>query len=159
LQLEFPGVKIQDVSVDAMVTYFEDFDIDLLNALDDTPELEDVEIKARVRRLNHRPFTFSIAVDSDREAMAAVRIMLGPKFDWFGQEIPINEQRLYVIELDRFVAKGEGRCIKCLPLSVSTTTEPTAIRLAFTSTLNVIGRVLLSSEGSATYPALREAQN
>jgi hypothetical protein len=102
-------VAIQDVSVDDLVTYFEDFDIDLLNALDDTLELEDVEIKARVRRLNHRPFTISIAVDSSREATAAVRIMLGPKLDWFGQEIPLNEKRLYVIELDKFVAKSEAR--------------------------------------------------
>jgi hypothetical protein len=114
LQLEFPGVTIQDVSVDALVTYFEDFDIDLLNALDDTPELEDVEIKARVRRLNHRPFTFSITVNSNQEHTTAVRIFLGPKFDWFGQEIPINEKRLYIIELDKFVAKGEGYVSLCL---------------------------------------------
>jgi hypothetical protein len=95
--------------VDELITYFEDFDIDLLNALDDTQELEDVEIKARVRRLNHRPFTFRITVNSDHEAMAAVRIMLGPKMDWFGQEIPINDKRLYIIEIDKFVAKGKHR--------------------------------------------------
>jgi hypothetical protein len=108
LQLEFPGVTIQEVAVDDLVTYFEDFDIDMLNALDDTPELEDVEIKARVRRLNHRPFTVSITVNSNREQTTAVRIFLGPKVDWFGQEIPINEKRLYVIEIDKFVAKGEA---------------------------------------------------
>lgn len=98
-------MTIQDVSVDELVTYFEDFDIDLLNALDDTQELKDVEIKARVRRLNHRPFTVGITVNSDQGATAAVRILLGPKVDWFGQEIPINDKRLYVIEIDKFVAK------------------------------------------------------
>ena len=107
LQLSFPGVKVSDVAVDELVTYFEDFDIDLLNALDDTQELEDVEIKARVRRLNHKPFAFHITVDSEQDATAAVRVFLGPKYDWFGQEIPINEKRLYMIEIDKFVAKGE----------------------------------------------------
>jgi hypothetical protein len=108
LQLDFPGVTIQDVSVDELVTYFEDFDIDLLNALDDSQELEDVEIKACVRRLNHRPFAVSITVKSDHEATAAVRILLGPKVDWFGQEITINEKRPYIVEIDKFTAKRKA---------------------------------------------------
>lgn len=101
-------MTIQDVGVDQLFTYFEDFDIDMFNALDDTTQLEDVEIKARVRRLNHKPFTFSITVESDHETTAAVRIMLGPKVDWFGQEIPINYKRLYTIEIDKFVAKRKA---------------------------------------------------
>lgn len=94
--------------MDELTTYLEDFDIDLLNALDDTQELKDVEIKARVRRLNHGPFTVSIKVNSDSAATAAVRVFLGPKVDWFGQEIPLNEKRLYVIEIDKFVAKRKA---------------------------------------------------
>lgn len=145
-------MTIQDVSVDGLVTYFEDFDIDLLNALDDTLELEDVEIKARVRRLNHRPFTFSITVNSNDEAMAAVRIFLGPKLDWFGQEIPINEKRLYVIELDKFVAKGEGYPSPELPSRLGSGS-------VFISTLNDTGRSFLPLLVSTIYPAPQETQN
>lgn len=149
-------MAIQDVAVDDLVTYFEDFDIDLLNALDDTLELKDVEIKARVRRLNHRPFSFSITVNSNQEQMTAVRIFLGPKSDWFGQEIPINEKRLYVIELDKFVAKGEGYVSLC----PSAFPSPELLRrlgaVSVTiSTLNVTGLNVLPFVGSATY----ETQN
>nr|CAQ63321.1 hemocyanin 1 precursor [Thermobia domestica] len=104
-ELLLPGVSINSVEVDELVTYFEDFDIDLLNALDDTVELPDVEIKARVRRLNHRPFTYTINLNSDKDATVIVRVFLGPKYDWFGQEIPLEKKRLYMIELDKFVAK------------------------------------------------------
>jgi hypothetical protein len=51
--------------VDILVTYFKNFDVYLLSALDDNLEPEDVEIKARVRRLNHRPFIFTVTVTSD----------------------------------------------------------------------------------------------
>nr|CAD7407112.1 unnamed protein product [Timema cristinae] len=103
--LEFPGVKIQDLSVDELTTYFEDFDIDLLNALDDTVDLDDVNIKARVRRLNHKPFAFHFTVESDKENLVAVRVFMGPKYDWFGQEIPLDEKRSYMVEIDKFVTK------------------------------------------------------
>nr|CAD7568051.1 unnamed protein product [Timema californicum] len=105
LKLEFPGVKIQDLSVDELTTYFEDFDIDLLNALDDTVDLDDVNIKARVRRLNHKPFAFHFTVESDKENLVAVRVFMGPKYDWFGQEIPLDEKRSYMVEIDKFVTK------------------------------------------------------
>nr|CAD7445355.1 unnamed protein product [Timema bartmani] len=102
-ELEFPGVKIQDLSVDELTTYFEDFDIDLLNALDDTVDLDDMNIKARVRRLNHKPFAFHFTVESDKENLVAVRVFMGPKYDWFGQEIPLDEKRSYMVEIDKFV--------------------------------------------------------
>nr|CAD7592476.1 unnamed protein product [Timema genevievae] len=104
-ELEFPGVKIQDLSVDELTTYFEDFDIDLLNALDDTVDLDDMNIKARVRRLNHKPFAFHFTVESDKENLVAVRVFMGPKYDWFGQEIPLDEKRSYMVEIDKFVTE------------------------------------------------------
>nr|CAR85695.1 hemocyanin subunit type 1 [Hierodula membranacea] len=101
-ELDFPGLKVVDLDVDVLQTYLEDFDIDLLNALDDTQELDDVEIKARVRRLNHQPFTFRVTVSSEKNANVAVRVFLGPKYDWFGVQIPLNEKRLYMVEIDKF---------------------------------------------------------
>nr|CAR85697.1 hemocyanin subunit type 1 precursor [Cryptotermes secundus] len=154
-ELEFPGVAIQDVTVDDLVTYFEDFDIDLLNALDDTLELKDVEIKARVRRLNHRPFTFSITVNSNQEQMAAVRIFLGPKFDWFGQEIPINEKRLYVIELDKFVAKvNKGATVIQRKSSESSVAIPDR-----ETTKILVRRVDDALQGKATYTVNKDVRH
>jgi hypothetical protein len=48
-----------------LVTYFKNFDVHLISALDDNLESEDVEIKARMRRLNHRLFIFTVTVTSD----------------------------------------------------------------------------------------------
>nr|CAR85701.1 hemocyanin subunit type 1 precursor [Periplaneta americana] len=124
-ELGFNGVTIQDLTVDDLVTYFEDFDIDMLNALDDTAELQDVDIKARVRRLNHKPFSVQVTVNSERDAMAVVRIFLAPKYDWFGQEIPINEKRLYMIEIDKFVTKvNKGTTVVQRKSSESSVTIP-----------------------------------
>jgi hypothetical protein len=55
----------QDVSVVDLVTYLKNFDIHLLDALDDKLELEDVEIKACVRRLNQRTLNFTVTENSD----------------------------------------------------------------------------------------------
>lgn len=107
--LTFPGIEILDVDVSKLETYFENFDVDLLNALDDTIELEDVAIKARVTRMNHAPFTYDIKVRADRRYTAAIRIFLGPKYDWFGREIDIEQKRMYMIELDKFTAQRESR--------------------------------------------------
>ncbi|PSN36662.1 Hemocyanin A chain [Blattella germanica] len=153
--LSFPGVRVTDVSVDELVTYFEDFDIDLLNALDDTQELDDVEIKARVRRMNHRPFTFRISVDSDREATAAVRVFLGPKYDWFGQEVPINEKRLYMIELDKFVAKiNKGVTVVQRKSSESSVTIPDR-----ETTKVLVKRVNDALEGRITYSVNKDVRH
>nr|QCC26464.1 hemocyanin subunit type 1 [Pogonognathellus sp. AD-2013] len=104
-ELDVEGVDIKSVEVDDLVTYFEEFDVDLLNALDDTEGLPDVEIKARVQRLNHQPFAFKIHVDSAAEKTVTVRLFIVPKKDWYEREIPIEENRWNVIELDKFTAK------------------------------------------------------
>nr|CAD87762.1 hemocyanin subunit 1 [Perla marginata] len=104
-ELEFPGVKVLDWEIGNLVTYFEDFDIDMLNALDDTADLPDVDVKARVQRLNHEPFTWALHMESDKEVTAAFRVFLGPKKDWYESDFTINEVRPYLIEIDKFVTK------------------------------------------------------
>ncbi|WP_411017918.1 hypothetical protein, partial [Salmonella sp. s39606] len=123
--LDLPGTTIEEVQVDPLETFFEYFDVDLLNALDDTEELPDVSIHARVRRLNHKPFVFSVKVNSDAERLVTVRVFLGPKYDWFGQEIPINDKRHYIVEIDKFVAKvNAGKTVITRKSSESSVTIP-----------------------------------
>ncbi|XP_049771430.1 hemocyanin A chain-like [Schistocerca cancellata] len=124
-ELELPGTSIEEVQIDPLETFFEYFDVDLLNALDDTEELPDVSIHARVRRLNHKPFVFSVRVNSEAERLVTVRVFLGPKYDWFGQEIPINDKRHYIVEIDKFVAKvNAGKTVITRKSSESSVTIP-----------------------------------
>ncbi|XP_015605372.1 hemocyanin A chain [Cephus cinctus] len=130
-ELSFSGVQITDVEVSSLNTFFEDFDVDLLNALDDTVDLEDVAIHARVRRLNHAPFTINLKFKSDKAGTAAVRIFLGPKYDWFGQELDIEEKRSYMVELDKFTARitpGENNIMRKSTESSVTIPDPVSTK-------------------------------
>jgi hypothetical protein len=101
LKLGFPP----DVSVDNLVTNLKNFDVHLLNALDDNLELVDLQIKARVRRLNHIPFIFTVTVKSDYGANVAFRMIFGHKIDWFGQHTDINGEGHYIVEIHKLFAK------------------------------------------------------
>lgn len=81
-ELDVEGVTIKDVEVEDLVTYFEEFDIDMLNALDHAAGLTDVDIQARVQRLNHKPFVTKVVAQAETEKVVTVRIFLAPKFDW-----------------------------------------------------------------------------
>ncbi|XP_058447738.1 hexamerin-1.1-like [Malaya genurostris] len=118
-ELYFPGVKIDDVFVDKLVTYFDKFDIDVTNAIDIEPEPyeegkytgfgeieykpDPVVIKARTIRLNHKPFSFKMSVTSEKSVKAVVRVFIGPKYDEFGSTYRLNENRENFYELDYFV--------------------------------------------------------
>jgi Hemocyanin, ig-like domain len=118
-ELDFPGVKIDDVEVDKLVTYFDKFDADITNAVD--VEVydeklagsktfgriahyngEDFVIKARQWRLNHVPFTFKLHVTSDKVTKGVIRVYLGPKFNTYGQVYGVDENRENFFLLDVF---------------------------------------------------------
>lgn len=102
--LMFPGVKIESLEVDKLMTYFENFDIDITNAVDVNKIEEDrlLRIVARQPRLNHKDFTYRVNVNSDKATKVMVRVFLGPKLDVTGREMTLEEQQRYMIEIDRF---------------------------------------------------------
>ncbi|XP_055611934.1 hexamerin-1.1-like [Uranotaenia lowii] len=118
-ELYFPGVKVEDVVVDKLVTYFDRFDMDITNAIDIEPEpyvegkydgfgeieykADPVIIKARTIRLNHKPFTYKMSVVSEKATKAVIRVFIGPKYDEFGSLYRLNENRENFYELDYFV--------------------------------------------------------
>ncbi|XP_066998958.2 hexamerin [Anabrus simplex] len=106
-ELAFPGVRIENVEVDKLVTYFENFDIDLLNAINvnNIEEAQKLNIVARQQRLTNKPFTYKVVVSSEREANVMVRVFIGPKYDITGQEFDLDTVRKYMVELDRFPFK------------------------------------------------------
>ncbi|XP_049803490.1 hexamerin-like [Schistocerca nitens] len=104
-ELEFPGVKIESVDVDRLVTFFENFDIEVDNTLkvSSAEEAEKVKIFARQPRLNHKPFTYRIKVSSEKPTKAIFRTFYGPRYDSYGNEMTVDEARQYFVEFDRFV--------------------------------------------------------
>lgn len=108
--LLFPGVKIDNIVVDKLVTYFDDYLMDMTNAV----IMTDVEVKkttadmkflVRKRRLNHVPFKVTLDIMSDKAADCVVRIFLGPKQDHLGRLIDLNRNRMNFVELDTFLYK------------------------------------------------------
>ncbi|XP_046991407.1 hexamerin-like [Schistocerca americana] len=105
--LELPGVAIESISFDKLVTYFDNFDIELNNALSfSKPEEGDkFNFVARQYRLNHKPFYYQLKVKSDKEIDSVVRVFIGPKYDAYGRELTLEERRPYYFLLDEFNQK------------------------------------------------------
>jgi rRNA processing protein Gar1 len=120
-EINFPGLKIESVEMDKLVTYFDRFDADNTNAVDvevydeKTPESdlkkfgkiahyqgEDFVIKARTTRLNTVPFTYKLTVTSEKAIKGVVRTYLGPKYDNYGSVYHINNNRENFVLLDVF---------------------------------------------------------
>ncbi|CAG4951791.1 unnamed protein product [Colias eurytheme] len=106
----FPGVKIENVVVNKLLTYFDDYLMDMTNAVilneDELKKSKsDMTFFVRKRRLNHQQFKVSFDVVSDKTADCIVRIFLGPKEDHLGRLIDINQNRYNFVELDTFYYK------------------------------------------------------
>lgn len=121
-KIAFDGVVVDAVKLDKLVTYFDYFDADITNAVD----IEGVEqelrqnkvvnygrishnssekfaIRARQQRLTHTPFTYKLDVQSDREQKAIVKVYMGPKYNEFGREFTLEENRENFYVLDHVV--------------------------------------------------------
>ncbi|XP_023936973.2 basic juvenile hormone-suppressible protein 2 [Bicyclus anynana] len=108
--LFFPGVKIDNIVVDKLVTYFDDYFMDMTNAVtlnyDELKKTKsDMVFFVRKRRLNHHPFKIVFDVNSDKAVDSVVRIFLGPKVDHLGRLIDLNKNRVNFVELDSFLYK------------------------------------------------------
>nr|XP_022916778.1 arylphorin subunit alpha-like [Onthophagus taurus] len=101
-ELLLPGVKIQDVKVDKLTTYFDYFYTDISNIMHSKGPVEDIPIQVRQYRLNHKPFNYYMNVMSEKPYEAVVRVFLGPKYSVNGEPIDINKDRMSFVELDKF---------------------------------------------------------
>ena len=106
-QLDFPGVKIESVVVDELVTYFETFESMISNAVavHSHKEAQNLFIKARQQRLNHKPYSYHITVNSDKTTKGWIRVFLGPKYDVHGHEINIIDNWKNFFELDKWAVE------------------------------------------------------
>nr|AUO15568.1 hexamerin-like protein 2 [Gryllotalpa sp. XZ-2017] len=103
-ELTVPGVKIENVDLDKLVTFVDDYEFDLNSFLHvATPEeARQVDVRVRQPRLNHKPFSVRLTVDSDKNTRVGIRFFLGPKYDYLGNELSYEEVRQRAVELDRF---------------------------------------------------------
>ncbi|XP_011195600.2 phenoloxidase 2 [Zeugodacus cucurbitae] len=109
-ELRYDGVSLTSLEVAAegvlesnvLYTYWQECDIDLSRGVDFAPR---GNVFARFKHLQHTPFTYTINVsnESDTKRLGLVRIFIGPKYDEQGQAMLFKEQRLLMIELDKFV--------------------------------------------------------
>lgn len=122
-----PGVQIEKVGVTKLMTYFEDFLVNLNNAgIQGTQEnlvknkisktqqeqkqqetegqQRGLNIKGLLKRLNHLPYEIEIVAQSQQNIPnAIVRVFIGPKLTHEGLPIDINTNRAEFVQLDQWV--------------------------------------------------------
>ncbi|XP_075170477.1 phenoloxidase 2-like [Haematobia irritans] len=110
-QLQYDGVSIAGIEVaseggqpNILSTFWQQSDVDLSRGMDFVPR---GNVFARFTHLQHTPFTYTINVNNDSGAQrfGTVRIFLGPKTDERGQPWLLRDQRLMMVELDKFVVQ------------------------------------------------------
>jgi len=107
-QLLMPGVTMKNVEVSDLTTYFDLVDFDVTNMLNDKMIFQDgkfvwdMSLFARQMRLNHKPFTYTYTIESEKVEKVVIRAFLGPKFDEFGKVISLAENRMNFMEIDEF---------------------------------------------------------
>ncbi|XP_047990431.1 basic juvenile hormone-suppressible protein 1-like [Leguminivora glycinivorella] len=109
-ELSFPGVKVESISTDKLVTFMDEYDMDISNGMYlDESEMKkknmDMIMIARQRRLNNHPFKVTVDVASDKATDCIVRIFIGPKYDCMGRLLDVNKKRLDMVEIDSFLYK------------------------------------------------------
>nr|AAB86644.1 arylphorin precursor [Hyalophora cecropia] len=118
-KLHFVGVKINDVVVEKLVTFFEYYEFDATNGVFMTEkEIKNSyphNFKVRQPRLNHKSFNVNIEVKSDVATDAVLKIFMGPKYDDNGFPITLEENWNKFFELDWFTHKitpGQNKIVR-----------------------------------------------
>merc|ERR1711970_495226 len=120
------GIDLTEISVEgSLETYFEDFEFSLENAVDDSEKVEQVKLTAIVKRLNHKPFSWKLAVTNNKgePAIASVRIFMCPRRDANGIPYGPNTGRWGCIEMDKFyseLAPGDNTILREAKMSTVT---------------------------------------
>ncbi|XP_017077494.2 phenoloxidase 3 isoform X2 [Drosophila eugracilis] len=106
--LSFPGIRVQSINVESqgqtnrLTTFWQESDVDMSRGLDFLPR---GNVFARFTHLQHNPFTYTIDVENSSKDTrnGYVRIFLAPKLDDRNGIMSLAEQRLMMVELDKFV--------------------------------------------------------
>lgn len=119
-EIGYQGIRISAVNVqpergpaNTFQTFWQQSDIDFSRGLDFTPR---GNVFARITHLQHTPFNYVINITNTtgRQAMGTVRIFLAPVNNERGTPMFFRDQRLMMIELDRFP-------VACKPFQIRVT--------------------------------------
>lgn len=112
-QLTFPNVTVTGFEVrgegldpNTFSTFWQTSDVNLARGLDFVPR---GDVFARFTHLQHTDFNYTININNGNatQSLCTVRIFMAPKTDEKGLEMLFRDQRLLMIELDKFVAACE----------------------------------------------------
>lgn len=104
--LVLPGVKVTEMKVDPLVTYYDSFYADLSNAVWYSPEEKyDFRLRVRQQRLNNKPFDVKIHINSDKQQKVVIKLMMAPKYDEWNRELNLTENRVNMFEMDYWVSE------------------------------------------------------
>jgi hypothetical protein len=112
--LHYVGVKVNDVQVDKLETFFDFHAFNASNAVFwSRDEIVNYNKQYSVvqPRLNHESFKVKISVKSDVEEKATFKLFMAPKYDSFGNYIKFEDNWMNFVELDWFTQtlnKGEN---------------------------------------------------
>ncbi|XP_073991781.1 hexamerin-like [Rhodnius prolixus] len=109
----YDGLVLDSVDMNnRLTTHFAYEEIDVTRAVDLAAgeTIDDVKYRAKVLKLKHRPFSYTINITKyikpteveKTNDLVMFRLFLGPKLDWRGRDFPFSQARQYFIEIDRF---------------------------------------------------------
>lgn len=108
-EIGYPSINITSIEVktdgetnpNVFKTFWQQSDVDLSRGMDFLPR---GNTYARFNHIQHTPFKYAIKVNNEKatQMRGTVRIFLAPRFDEQGKEFKFSEQRLLMIEMDRF---------------------------------------------------------
>lgn len=113
--LTFAGITVSSIQLESegekpnvFSTHWQQSNVNLSKGLD---FMRGGDVFVKFTHLQHVPFTITIEAKNDSEAqrMGMIRVFLGPKFDEREQTWSFREQRLMMIEIDKFMAECEWR--------------------------------------------------
>lgn len=109
-QLNFPGVKIQTFDVSRLITYFDNFNVNVDNVVntntnDQNKNDNGSQYNVKFQRLTNQPFNYRLTVQSDKNTDAVVRVFIGPKYDSNGQQFTLPQASQYFVQLDQFTVQ------------------------------------------------------
>ncbi|XP_072756205.1 hexamerin 70a [Anoplolepis gracilipes] len=101
----YPELKVESLVVDKLITYFDQFDTTVSNGMmiDNVEEAESTLVKIRQYRLNHKPFSFHLAINAEKPMKATIRIFIGPKYDIHHKPMDISDGAKYFYEMDNWI--------------------------------------------------------
>ncbi|XP_063707043.1 phenoloxidase 2-like [Culicoides brevitarsis] len=110
-QLTFPGIEVSAIQVtsqggkpNTFQTFWNQSDVDFSRGVDFAPR---GNVFVRFTHLNHTPYTLILQVENRTGAtrLGMCRVFMAPKNDERGVQMLFRDQRLLMIELDKFVVQ------------------------------------------------------